>query len=224
MNNTFSTFNRIKNDLFRLMTIASFTSMVVFMMYYVYLIVLNFEEKFYLVIYSILFIAIFCLFMVEVCLKGDKPDKKKDKRLKLERKRAYKAIIKTFKYLAKATLIGVAVYEMVSKSDFGISNLVNIVLGVFLVVQILFVIIIHFVVKYIDYIRLSIDLDISESVLTKIVQPKKAFGELLEGAAYAGDDDYIPPTYKSPNQKDLKKEYACSSVSSYIVKSTKWID
>ena len=89
-NHTFSRFNKIKNDLIKLISIISCFSMAIFAGYYVYLITLNFESIPYLITYSVLFVTIMATFIVESSLSENDAKSRKNKRLITEKKRKYK--------------------------------------------------------------------------------------------------------------------------------------
>ena len=210
LNNTFSRFNKIKKDLTKLMVVISSISMVLFALYYVYLISINFDNLVYLIIYSVLFLTIISLFIIENSLNESDSNTRKGKRIIIEKKRKYKKITKIPKYIAKFGLVGVAMFEMVGNFAFSFSNVVNILLVVLLIIQILMEVIVHYVVKYIDYIKLSIDQDLNESLLVKVFRPKQWASSKVEDLSYAinGESKYTDSEIKMINEiKEEKKEY-----------------
>jgi len=164
---TRSRLNIIKKGLLKAVGIFSCLSMLAFLAYYIYLIVENIDEPFYLTIYSILIIAVISLFCIEMFIKEDRKLLRNEKRLSAEKKKKCKFIIKVFKYLAKSVLVIVAMYETVTNFDISISNAINICSAVLLIVQFVFEFIVNYVVKQIDYLRLSFELDIDESFAFK---------------------------------------------------------
>lgn len=166
---TRSRLNVIKRDLFKAVTVFSCISMLAFLSYYIYLIIENVHNPLYLVVYSVLIVAIVSLFFVEALIREDKKLLRNEKRISTEKKRKYKFVIKVFKFVAKFVLVGVAIYETVTNFDINISNIVNICSAVLLGVQIIFEFIISKIIKQIDYLRLSVELDIEESGIFKTI-------------------------------------------------------
>ena len=164
---TRSRLNVIKKGLLKAIGIFSCLSMLAFLAYYIYLIVENINEPFYLTIYSILIVAVISLFCIEIFIKEDRKLLKNERRLSAEKKKKYKFVIKAFKYLAKSILVAVAIYETVTHFDISISNVINVCSAVLLIVQFVFEYIVNYIVKQIDYLRLSFELDIDESFAFK---------------------------------------------------------
>lgn len=208
LNHTFSRFNKIKNDLLRLVSIIGCISMVLFAGYYVYLITLNFERTIYLVIYSILFLTIMATFIVESSLSENDAKSRKNKRIITEKKRKIKAIIKVPKYIAKIGLIAVAVFEMSGDFSFTFSNILNIFLAIWLIIQILSEFIVHYTIKYVDYIKLAIEQDMNESFLLKAFRPGKTLADKMEDISYAvkGESKYTEQEIKMINENKEEKE------------------
>ena len=166
---TRSRLNVITKGLQKAATIFSCISMLVFLSYYIYLIVENVHNPLYLIVYSILIVAIVSLYMIETLIRENKKLLRNEKRQSTEKKRKYKLIIKIFKFIAKFVLVGVAIYETVTNFDINLSNMVNIGSAVLLLVQIVFEFAISKIIEQIDYLRLSVELDIEESGLFKSV-------------------------------------------------------
>lgn len=164
---TRSRLNIIKRDLLKATTIFSCVSMALFISYYVYLILQNLNNILYLFVYSGLIASILSLFFIETLIKENKKLLKNEKRQALEQKRRYKTVVKILKFIAKSVLVGVATFETLTNFDITISNIANICSIVFLGIQVLFEIIVHYVIKQIDYFRLSLELDMENSKLLK---------------------------------------------------------
>ena len=77
--------------------------------------------------------------------------------------------IKIFKYLANFTLVGIAISETLTNYDITLSNVINVCSAILLVIQIIFEFIVHNIIKQIDYLRLSVELDIEESGIFKSI-------------------------------------------------------
>ncbi len=166
---TRSRINVIKNELLRAVTVFNYVSMLAFLIYYVYLIIQNIHNPLYLVVYSLLIVAIIALFLIEILIQENKKLLRNEKRQSTEKKRKYKFFTKIFKFVANFTLIGVAMYETLTNFDITISNLINILSFILLFAQIIFEFVIHKIIKEIDYLRLSVELDIEESGIFKSV-------------------------------------------------------
>lgn len=161
--------NVIKNDLLKAVLVFNYISMFAFIAYYVYLIIQNIHNPLYIVIYSLLIVTIAVLFFIEIFIQENKKLLRNEKRQSTEKKRKYKFITKVFKFVANFTLIGVAMYETLSNFNITLSNLINILSFVLLIVQIIFEFVIHNIIKQIDYLRLSIELDIEDSGIFKSI-------------------------------------------------------
>jgi len=216
LNNTFAGFKKLKNDLTILTSIISYSSMVIFAAYYIYLIVKNVENPLYLAIYSVLFLVILGSFLIEISLKEKKKEDRKGKRLVLENKRKLKTLIKIPKYLVKAILVGIAIYETTTNFNLGLSNIFNILLAVFLVVQILTDVVVHYITYYIDYLSRCIEQDIKQSGLIQFFGKfniKKQVSNHLEDWSYkvTGESKYTKQEEKiykhiEEGKQQLKQE------------------
>ena len=166
---TRSRLNVIKRDLSTSVAIFSYVSMLAFLVYYVYLIIQNTHRPLYLVIYSVMIVTIIALFLIETLIHENKKLLRHEKRRSTEKKRKLKFVTKIFKFTAKFTLIGIAVLEAFTSREISVSNIINVCSLVFLVLQIIFEFIISRIIKQIDYLRLSVELDIEESGIFKSV-------------------------------------------------------
>lgn len=179
---TLSRVNKIKRDLLKVVSAVSYISMIAFMAYYIYLVICNWTEYLYLAIYSCLILVILSSFIIELSVRKERKFLKNERRLVSEKKRKIKTVVKIVKFLAKSVLVGIAIYETVTNFDLSLSNIVNICSAVMLVVQVLLEIVINYIVKQIDYFRLSTELDLEESgaVIKKImniINPMKSLEE-----------------------------------------------
>ena len=172
---TGSRINKVKSDLIKTITVISCISMILFLAYYIYLMTLNLNEIIYLIAYSGLIALILLLFVVELSLKENKKLLKNEKRLVTEKKRKVKKVIKVLKFSIKAVLVGLAIYETITNFNLKISNIINICSAIILLTQILIEIIVNYIIKQIDYFRLSIELDFKDSN----VLVKKVIGKLM---------------------------------------------
>lgn len=183
LNHTFSRLHKVTEDINNAINFISLISMLLFSAYYAYLIYLNIFNVIYLIIYSVLFFTIISSFIIEKCFKNSKLKTKKQERKNLESKRTLKKIVKVLKYLSKFILLGIATYEMSINFVFGLKSLLNIFLLFLLIFQIISEIIASYVTKEVDCFKLAFELDMNESLITKIVQPKKFINEKIEDFA-----------------------------------------
>ena len=143
--------------------VFSCLSMLAFLSYNIYLLAENFNNLFYLIVYSVLIVTMIALFVVDLCVKEGKPILKNHKSQLKEKKFKTKLIIKIFKYMAKACLVGVAMYETLTNYNASLSNVLNICSAVLLLVQIVVELFMVYIVKQIDCFRLSFELDVENS-------------------------------------------------------------
>lgn len=160
---TLSAFNKMTKDLLKAIKVVACISMFAFLAYYIYLIMLNLDRMFYIVIYSCLTASIVFFFLIEVFIKEEGVLLKNKKRLLIEKKRKWKNLIKFLKFTAKTTLVATAIYETASNPDFSLPNILNVCSALLLIFQVAFEFVVHYIVKQFDYFRLAIGLDVNES-------------------------------------------------------------
>ena len=170
LSNTFAGFRKLKRDLSKLAQIFNYLSIFFFAVYYVYLIVKNTQNTFYLIAYSILFSLILLTLFIEVSLSEKKLNSKK-KRLK--------NLVKIPKYILKSLLVGIAIYESSIKTSINLSDVINLLVAIFIVVQILLDLVVWYVTYYVDYITKCIELDAEQSTLVMLAK-KLSFKNQIE--------------------------------------------
>lgn len=192
---TMARMNKIQNDLGRVGYVVGIIGILSFLAYYTYLAIENARETFYLIVYSCLAALIFAFFCVEVFLRKQKKLPTHKQRLRTEKKRKYETAIKWMKYVAKAALVGVALYETATNFSITLSNAVNICSAIFLVLQILLDFIIRYVVKQMEYFKLSFNLDCSESAsfVKSLIKEQTEEAKLAE---LKGEEYYSPQQKK----------------------------
>jgi len=214
---TLSRISRIKKDLNNVITIISYISMAIFLAYYIYLLILNLHEYFYIIIYSSLIAVIVSLFIIELIIRDNKKILKNEKRLVAEKKRRWKTLIKVIKFLAKFTLVFVALYETFTNFNLSISNMINICSLITLILQVLIEIVIYYIVLQIDYFRLSTELDLDASgtvikKLMKVINPIKNLEEeaikSTNGALYSEQELKMIEEIKKDAEKFIKEKQA----------------
>lgn len=187
LDNTLAGVNKLKNDLSKFLQLLSILSMIVFVVHYVYLILKNLNNTLYIIIYSILISLALSTFFIELFLNENKKIDRKTKRLTIERKRKNKIILKVLKYIVKAVIIGIAIYQTFSNYELDISNLFNIALLVLLIIQICFDLMVYYATFYVDFLTRCVEKDIEQSKLIQFVSAfnfKKNIGEKLENLSF----------------------------------------
>lgn len=170
IDHTLAAIEKIKKELSILMIVISVICTTIFSFYYAYLIYKNINILPNLIAYIILFSTVIVTFVIELVLKTTKEDSRKTKRIKLERKRFISNFTKILKYLAKCITVTIAVYNSINKNELDLSIFMNFISCAVLVITLLFEFIMIFVNRYIDYIKLAVELDIdSNFILSKVI-------------------------------------------------------
>lgn len=170
IDHTMAAIEKIKKELSIFMIVLSVACTIIFSFYYAYLIYNNLNELPNLVAYIILFITVILSFIIELVLKAQKNDTRKNIRIKLERKRIIGIFTKTLKYLAKCLTITLALYSSINKSASDLMIIINLFSCAVLIISLLFEFIMIFINRYIDYIKLAVELDVdSNFILSKII-------------------------------------------------------
>jgi len=211
LDNSAGGLRKIKEELKKLTIIFSCISVILFAAYYSYLMVKNIDEPLYLIIYSILFVVVLAMFMVESLVIENKNTSRKKKREVVENKRRFKLLIKTPKYIAKSILVGLAIFETINNFDLGISNIINILLAIVLVIQIIFEVVAHYLTYYMDYLMMCVKKDIEESQLVQFIdgfRVTKKIGDKLEDLAYKanGEDKFTKQEQEMYKEIDKWKD------------------
>ena len=160
----------IKKDILKAVRLFSCLSMLVFLSYNIYLLIKNVNSVFYLIVYSVLICSMVSLFVVDLCIREGKPLLRNKKTQLKEKKRKTKLVIKIFKYISKVILVGVAMFETFTSDDVVLSDIFNICSAVLLVAQLLFDVVMIYIIKQIDYFKLAFELDVdgSMSIIKKL--------------------------------------------------------
>lgn len=206
--------------------VFSCLSMLAFLSYNVYLLVKNVKSVFYLVIYSVLIVSMISLFVIDLCVREGKQILKNKKAKLKEKKFKTKLVIKIFKYVAKACLVGVAMFETLTNFNVNLSNVWNICSAVLLVVQILIELLMIYIVKQIDCFRLSFEMDVeSSNAIVKKLFPmmnleKEAILEQGE-SIYTDHELKLIEKIKNEAKESSKKHSAKRQTLKQIIKNSK---
>lgn len=206
--------------------VFSCLSMLAFLSYNIYLLVRNVNSVFYLVIYSVLIVSMISLFVVDLCIREGKQILKNKKAQLKEKKFKTKLVIKIFKYVAKACLVGVAMFETFVDFNIDLSNVWSICSAVLLVVQILIELLMIYIVKQIDCFRLSFEMDVENSnAIVKKLFPmmnleKEAILEQGE-SVYTEHELKLIEKIKTEANESSKKHCAKRQTLKQIIKDSK---
>ena len=190
---TMASIDIIKSQLSKLLKWLSIIVSIIFAAYYAFLIYINLDSVFYIVAYSVLLAASLAAFICEILLnRPNKYDSKLVKKIKTKHKKTATLVINIVKYCAKLFTIGLALYEIIKydHSELEIISLIGSTL--FLGIQIIFEFVVHIVNKYIDYIRLGVELDMNESGILQMAGYKKTLSKVadrLEGIEIYSDNE-----------------------------------
>ena len=191
---TLGVVDKVKTDLTKVMLAFSIVSMVIFAIYYPYLIYLNYQSIPHLVAYIILFACTIASFVVEMVFKEKKYNTRRDEQL-AEEKRAKIAIgTKTFKYLAKAVTVIMALLSTIKSPGSNLSIVSAVLSGAMLCVQMLFELLSACVKRYADYFERAFEMDVENSMIfdlyNKHNKERKALRLEKELYDIEHDDDY----------------------------------
>lgn len=181
--------------------------MILFTGYYVYLIMNNIDNLIYLIAYSVLCLVVIISFILELVFKQKKSDSRKRARVKLERKRIASRTVRIIKCVAKTITITVAIIEMVQGPELELSIILNVVSMFALFLQILFEVIIHYVYKYVDYMKIGFQLDYDNSLVLKLKDLKQFARETME-KINADQDENSEYTEQEVKIMGILKEHA----------------
>lgn len=203
----------IKKNILKIFLTISTISFIIFSVYYGYLIINNYKNLFYLLLYLGLFAIVIITFISEICLKNSELSSRKEKRIRREKKRVLNIIIKAFKYTAKGITIAIACTELLNNEYLTISNLFTLVSALILIIQLVIEGILFFALKFIDYLTLSFVLDRDDSLIYKLFDKKGAKSNKLAKKEFKlrGESYYTKQELKiieelSDERKSYKKE------------------
>ena len=155
----------IQRHLLSLLFILNIVVQVLFVAYYCYLIATNLSSIPYIVLYSVLIGISLTTFTTELVLRRRKEDDQTLTKKKTATRRRSRTLIKTIKYLTKASLIAVAIYEIVTKGGSDL-KIVLAGLSVFLLLfQILSDFAVYLINRYIALVSFALEEDIKKSEL-----------------------------------------------------------
>ena len=163
INHTHVVINKLRKDINGFMQFVRTASMVGFSIWYVYLIVTNFSSIPHLIAYAVLFTLVLVTFFSDKSFKPKTDDSRKVKRKKVEKRRNFSLATKIIKYSAKCVTLGLALYASITNRTSDWDFVFDIVSGAMLLLSILCEFVTAFVNKYIDYLAISVSMDLKGS-------------------------------------------------------------
>lgn len=182
---TFAALSKIGKELKKILSVINIISIVFFSVYYLLTSILNYENLLILISNIALFSVLVATVMVDFILKRKPKDNAKQGRLKTEKKNKISLVLKIIKYTAKSITVGIAVYELISFPGFNFTNTLNVSSIVILVLQLVFEVIIYFVMKYFEYLKFAIELDADKSWVVRAAAFQHFNNKTIENIAYA---------------------------------------
>lgn len=172
--NTRLTIEAIHKQLQRLSKIISFSTQSLFIGYYVYLLVININKTVFLVMYTFLLALSLLVLAFDIYFAFKKGDTRLAIRLSVERKRRLEMIFSAVRVLLKVAVIILSGIELV-RYPAGEMQVITFTLSIVLLAFYLVSnLLIFFVNKDLDLIRLSFESDVASSkVLTKLFKRDK---------------------------------------------------
>ena len=173
-------FEKLKNEMRLIADVINFASMAIFTLLYGYLMYINVNSIFHLVVYSLLITTIIASFVVELVMKKNESDQRKEKRIKEERKRIISIITKAVKYLAKTAVLVFGLYNEFIIEGSSFLPVANVISAVVLVVQVVADLVMMFVLRHLERFMMAVDLDIESSGVTSLYTSKSRKAQDLE--------------------------------------------
>lgn len=159
----------VKADLSRIKNIINWIVNIVFVGYCVYWIVANLDSIPYIVIYSLILSLTVASFFIEPKLKPKEDDERKTKRLKKRQRILVLSILRSLKYVFKASAIGVAIYEICTTNSSDMAIIATIASGLVLLLQVIYDFAALLANKYFDMLQIAIEEDIRTSRTLRFV-------------------------------------------------------
>ncbi len=172
--NTRLTIEAIHKQLQCLSKIISFSTQSLFIGYYVYLLVININKNAFLIMYAFLLTLSILVLAFDIYFAFKKADTRLEIRLSVERKRRLEMIFSSVRILLKVAVIilsGVELVRYPAGEMQVITFTLSIVLFAFYLVSNLLIFFVH---KDLDLIRLSVESDVANSkLLSKLLKQDK---------------------------------------------------
>lgn len=181
---TTAAIEKIKKELSVMSDIINYGSMCVFALYYPYLIYKNISSVHHLVAYIALFVCTIVAFAVGLAFKRKDAETRQEEMQIAKRKKRIVLTTKTIKFIAKGVTVALALSAVIKNPVTNVLVLSTLMsCGVFCA-QVLFEIIVYMAKRYIEFVRIGIDMDIAGSGFNKLIQSKGRKAEELEKELY----------------------------------------
>lgn len=171
--NTRSSIDHISKQLKMLAKVISLTTSILFIGYYVYLIVTDFDRLGFLIVYSALFVLSFIslIFDIRFYLMEKDEHTRKEKRLSVEKRRKLNNILLFLRVLLKIATIVLSGIELVKYSASNMQIIMFTLSIILLISYLVFNSLIFVLNRNLDLMRLSVERDIANSkVLSKLLK------------------------------------------------------
>lgn len=172
--NTRATVDHLHKQLSLLGRIISLSTQVLFIGYYIYLIIINIERLYFLIVCIALLALSIISLIFDIYFMEKKGDTRLAKRQSVEKKRKYNNVLLFIRVLLKLAAIVLSGIELVQYSGSEMQIITFTLSIIVLVFYLIFNSLIFVINKDLDLIRLSIEADITSSkIITKLLNLEK---------------------------------------------------
>ena len=181
---TTAAIEKIKKELSVMSDVINFGSMAVFAIYYPYLIYKNISSIPHLVAYIILFVCAIVAFSVGLAFRDKSAETRHEEMAIAKKKKRICLVTKTIKFLAKGVTVALALSAVIKNPETNVLVLSTLMSCGIFCAQVIFEIIVFMAKRYIEFVRIGIDMDIAGSGFNKLIQSKGRKAEELEKELY----------------------------------------
>ncbi len=172
--NTRATVDHLHKQLSLLGRIISLSTQVLFIGYYIYLIIINIERIYFLIVCAALLTLSLVSLIFDIYFMEKKVETRLAKRLTVEKKRKYNNVLLVIRVLLKLAAIVLSGIELVKYSGSEMQIITFTLSIIVFVFYLIFNSLIFVINKDLDLIRLSIEADITSSkIITKLLNLEK---------------------------------------------------
>lgn len=172
--NTRATVDHLHKQLSLLGRIISLSTQVLFIGYYIYLIIINIERIYFLIVCAALLTLSLVSLIFDIYFMEKKVETRLAKRLTVEKKRKYNNVLLVIRVLLKLAAIVLSGIELVKYSGSEMQIITFTLSIIVFVFYLIFNSLIFIINKDLDLIRLSIEADITSSkIITKLLNLEK---------------------------------------------------
>lgn len=173
--------DRIRSDMAKIGYIMTIIMQVFLFFYYSLSIYTHRNSVIYIIIYAFLLTISICVFTEQI-IYHQKYKKKKEGEIKSTHKR----VNRIFRYIGLANKLCLLVVSLIpvikgEASDF--DKVATIALAILIIIQLAFIFIAYLLNRYMDWLKMAIELDYKESMIFTLKEPKRAFSDKIHGYA-----------------------------------------